>query len=252
MSATLSKPRGKPQCDWVNHIPNDGLIRYRTLLNSDRLLVTSPEALAEVLTTKCYDFRKPKWLVGELKHVLGSGLLLAEGNDHHFQRKILAPAFSFRHIKNLYGVFWDKLHELVNAMTVHLSCKEKEQQITRLACDKLHPSTDVLDIADWANRATLDMIGIAASCFLAILRFQLPDWLVNRLPFRRNKEIQRAVRTIRGVCAELIHQKSKSISDNSNPEHRDILSVTLQNGGFSEEGHLAGCLSGTIRISIGG
>ncbi|OJI86825.1 hypothetical protein ASPTUDRAFT_494986 [Aspergillus tubingensis CBS 134.48] len=30
-----TKPRGKPQCDWVNHIPNDGLIRYRTLLNSD-------------------------------------------------------------------------------------------------------------------------------------------------------------------------------------------------------------------------
>ncbi|XRM39669.1 hypothetical protein ABZX51_003015 [Aspergillus tubingensis] len=122
-----TEPRGKPQCDWVNHIPNDGLIRYRTLLNSDRLLVTSPEALAEVLTTKCYDFRKPKWLVEKDPHT---------------------PAFSFRHIKNLYGVFWDKSHELVNAMTEHLSCKEKEQQITRLACDESPPGTGVLDIAD--------------------------------------------------------------------------------------------------------
>ncbi|GAA83599.1 hypothetical protein AKAW_01714 [Aspergillus luchuensis IFO 4308] len=259
-----TEPRGKPQCDWVNHIPNNGLLRYRTLLNSDRLSVTSPEALAEVLTTKCYDFRKPKWLLGELKQVLGVGLLLAEGDDHRFQRKILAPAFSFRHIKNLYGVFWDKSHDLVNAITEHLSCKEKEQQITRLACDKFHPSTGVLDIADWANRATLDMIGIAgmgrdfgaihdpnadlvrayklifqpskSAMFLAILRFLLPDWLVNRLPFRRNKEIQRAVRTIRGACAELIHQKSGYLSENSNLEHRDILTVALQNGGFSKEG----------------
>ncbi|GLA61254.1 hypothetical protein AtubIFM56815_002615 [Aspergillus tubingensis] len=145
-----TEPRGKPQCDWVNHIPNDGLIRYRTLLNSDRLLVTSPEALAEVLTTKCYDFRKPKWLVGEPKQVLRVGLLLAERDDHRIQRKILTPAFSFRHIniKNLYGVFWDKSHELVNAMTEHLSCKEKEQQITRLACDESPPGTGVLDIAD--------------------------------------------------------------------------------------------------------
>ncbi|PWY76927.1 cytochrome P450 [Aspergillus eucalypticola CBS 122712] len=198
-------------------------------------------ALAEVLTTKCYDFRKP----------CGIGIFLEAGDDHRSKRKALAPAFSLRHIKNLYKVFWDKSHELVNAMTDQLSCKEKEQQNTRLACDESPPSTGVLDIAEWANRATLDMIGIAGmgrdlgqsttrtrtcAIFLAILRLLLSNWLVNRLPLRRNKEIERAVRTIRGVCAELIHQKPKYLSENSNLEHRDILSVALQNGGFSEEG----------------
>ncbi|GLB03571.1 hypothetical protein AtubIFM57258_008810 [Aspergillus tubingensis] len=89
-------------------------------------------------------------------------------------------------------------------MTVHLSCKEKEQQITRLACDKSHPSTGVLDIADWANRATLDMIGIAG--------------------------MGRDFGAIHDSNADLVREYTLQ------PEHRDILSVALQNGGFSEEG----------------
>ncbi|GKZ18501.1 hypothetical protein AbraIFM66951_003381 [Aspergillus brasiliensis] len=238
-----------PQCDWANQIPNNGLIRYRTLLNSDRLLVTSPEALAEVLTTKCYDFKKPKWLANELKQLLGVGVLLAEGDEHRAQRKILAPAFSFRHIKNLYGVFWDKSCEVVTTMTDRLPCTSSESSIVH---------TGVLDIAEWSHRATLDMIGIAgmgqdfgavhnpnadlvrayASVFkpskqdivLAALRLLLPNWLINWLPLRRNEEIRSAVRRIRGVCADLIRQKST----HQRNEHRDILDVALSYGGFSE------------------
>ncbi|PYI12623.1 cytochrome P450 [Aspergillus sclerotiicarbonarius CBS 121057] len=257
-----TEPRGRPQCDWVNSIPNNGLIRYRTLLNSDRLLVTSPEALAEVLTTKCYDFKKPQWLVTELKQVLGVGLLLAEGDEHRAQRKILAPAFSFRHIKNLYGVFWEKSREVVATMTDHLSRRE---QLAAQSTSSSTPvtTTGVVDIAEWANRATLDMIGIAGmgrdfgairdpntdlvraytqvfqpskgAIFLAILRLLLPDWMVNCLPLRRNEEIRNAARTIRGVCAELIRQRSELLRDSSALEHRDILSVALQYGGFSED-----------------
>ncbi|GLA61253.1 hypothetical protein AtubIFM56815_002616 [Aspergillus tubingensis] len=89
--------------------------------------------------------------------------------------------------------------------------------------------------ADLVRAYTLGFQPSKSAIFLAILRLLLLDWLVNRLPFRRNKEIQRAVRTIRGVCAESIHQKSQYLSENSNPEHRDILSVALQNGGFSEK-----------------
>ncbi|GKZ32474.1 hypothetical protein AbraIFM66950_001927 [Aspergillus brasiliensis] len=241
-----------PQCDWANQIPNNGLIRYRTLLNSDRLLVTSPEALAEVLTTKCYDFKKPKWLANELKQLLGVGVLLAEGDEHRAQRKILAPAFSFRHIKNLYGVFWDKSCEVVTTMTDHLPCASESSIV----------HTGVLDIAEWSHRATLDMIGTAgmgqdfgavhnpnadlvrayASVFkpskqdivLAALRRLSPNWLINWLPLRRNKEIRSAVRRIRGVCADLIRQKSEHQRNNRTSQHRDILEVALSYGGFSE------------------
>lgn len=55
---------------------------YTMILNQGRLLVISPQALSEVLTTKSYDFIKPQQLRNGLGRVLGIGILLAEGDEH--------------------------------------------------------------------------------------------------------------------------------------------------------------------------
>lgn len=52
------------------------------LFNRERLLLTSPKALAEVLTTNSYDFVKPSLLREGLAQLLGIGVLLAEGDEH--------------------------------------------------------------------------------------------------------------------------------------------------------------------------
>jgi cytochrome P450 len=60
------------------------------------------------------------------------------------QRKDLMPAFAFRHVKNLYPVFWTKSVELVDAVTSE-------------------SRTSSVDISAWASRAALDIIGVAGS-----------------------------------------------------------------------------------------
>ena len=55
------------------------------------------------------------------------------------------PAFSFRHIKELYPVFWSKAQELVHGIEKEISEAPGSQ----------------IDIADWASRASLDIIGSA-------------------------------------------------------------------------------------------
>ncbi len=52
------------------------------MFNMERLLVTSPKALGEVLTTKSYNFIKPGQLRQGLGRILGIGILLAEGDEH--------------------------------------------------------------------------------------------------------------------------------------------------------------------------
>ena len=76
------EPSGVPHQEWINSIPNDGLIYYTGLLNAERLLITSPQALGEVLTTKSYDFIKPAMVRNGLGRILGTGLILAEGDEH--------------------------------------------------------------------------------------------------------------------------------------------------------------------------
>jgi len=83
-------------------VPNDGLIRYTHILNAERVLLTSPKALAEVLVHKNYEFIKPKMFSQGLGRLLGLGILFAEGDEHKRQRKLLSPAFSYRHIKGTF------------------------------------------------------------------------------------------------------------------------------------------------------
>ena len=82
MPLIAAEPTGAPMLRWVNEIPNDGLIRYMHLFNVDRLLITSPKALGEVLVQRNYDFVKPAMITSGLGRILGIGVLLAEGEEH--------------------------------------------------------------------------------------------------------------------------------------------------------------------------
>lgn len=80
--AIRTEPTGLPQQRWLNKVPNDGLIRYLSIFNEERLLITNPKALMEVLATKNYDFIKPSMVRNGLGRILGYGILLAEGDQH--------------------------------------------------------------------------------------------------------------------------------------------------------------------------
>lgn len=121
------------------------------MFNAEILLPVSPKALAEVLVQRPYEFIKPPGLVTGLGKILGVGVFLAEGEEHKKQRKDLMPAFAFRHIKELYPVFWSKSGELVQALTSH----------SEAGCKDGNKSGTSIDVKDWASRATLDIIGVA-------------------------------------------------------------------------------------------
>lgn len=67
---------------WINEIPNDGLIRFTIAFNAERLLLTSPAVLSEVMVKKVEDWEKPGQLRDSLSIVLGNSLVVAEGDDH--------------------------------------------------------------------------------------------------------------------------------------------------------------------------
>lgn len=251
-------------------MPNNGMIRYLGLLNQERLLLTSPKALAEVLVTKNYDFAKPGMVRYSIGRILGVGVLLAEGDEHKFQRKNLMPAFAFRHTKDLYPVFWNKAREGVQAMTEQIlvdAAKEPASSATqdpeKAASEKTGGAkAAILEVGGWASRITLDIIGVAGlgrdfgaiadptnklfqtynhlfkpsrqARFLATLGLILPAWFVTRLPVRRNEDVQEAAKVIRSVCFDLIREKKEKLARKELTDV-DILSVALESGGFSED-----------------
>ena len=261
-----------PQREWINTIPNDGLIYYTTILNQGRLLITSPQALSEVLTTKSYDFIKPEQLRNGLGRVLGIGILLAEGDEHkvgsiasladpadilrQVQRKNLMPAFAYRHIKDLYPIFWEKSTKLVDGL---MSAARKEGKESVESID----DAAIVEIAGWSSRATLDIIGTAGmghefdsldnpdtkinvtyrnvfsptrqQRIMALLGLFLPQWFLRALPVAHNNKIVESSNTIKEVCRELIRKKQEKLDEKEKRVDADILSIALESGGFTEE-----------------
>ena len=73
---------------WTNTVPNQGIIRYLDFFNLERLAIVGPDALADVLTHKCYDFEKPPQLRKGISRILGMGLFLAEGEVHKVSQHV--------------------------------------------------------------------------------------------------------------------------------------------------------------------
>ena len=246
-----------PIKEWSETIQNDGLIRYLDFFNGERLVLTKTNTLAEVLVHKTYEFIKPPQLVSGLGRILGIGVFLAEGQEHKTQRKNLMPAFAFRHIKQLYPLFWAKSKELVDILALESVPLSDDGAITTTGQGK----AKAIDVNDWCSRATLDIIGVAGlgrdfhalddtsnellktyrqlftlgrtSRILAMLGFILPPWLVRNLPLKRNDLVQRSSDTIKCICRELIENAKEDLKEEKTREN--ILSIALKSGGFTED-----------------
>ncbi|KAH7319192.1 putative P450 monooxygenase [Rhexocercosporidium sp. MPI-PUGE-AT-0058] len=256
-SVLLKSPNGNLFLKLITEIPNEGLIRFPGLFNSDHLLLTGPSSLGEVLVHKSYDFEKPKELVKFLRIILGDGLILVEGDVHKFQRKHVSPAFSFRHIKELIPVFWQKAWD----MTGRVAAEIHENPDPLVGETSKHQS-GVVEINHWANKVTMDIIGVAglgrdfnslfnaddplvktyeeileptkekALYFGANMIFS--PRLVARLPWKLNQRLSGTMDTLRGVCRQLLQDKKNLMKTNKEQEV-NILSLLLKSNSFDDE-----------------
>lgn len=255
-----TEPTGIPMRGWIATVPNDGVMRYLGIGNQERVLVTGPKALSEVLVTKNYHFEKPAMMRYSIGRLLGVGVLLAEGDEHKVQRKNLMPAFAFRHVKDLYPVFWGKTREVVQAMTKAVLADAAKQP--NLPDPENAHNTAVVEVGNWASRVTLDIIGLAGlghdfgaienedselnqtyrqvfqpskqQRAMALLGQIIPPWFLVALPIKHNDKINGASQYIRAVCRDLIGEKKQKLAEKKQADH-DILAVALESGGFTDE-----------------
>lgn len=226
------------------------------------MLITSAKGLGELLTTKSYDFRKPKQITGGIGRILGIGLLLAEDDVHKAQRKNLMPAFAFRHVKDLYPIFWRKSKESVLAISKQIERDAGKPKPSDIEKGSIAADQAVIEVGQHSSRATLDIIGVAGlgqdfcaiadpetelykiysvvfrpsrqAQVLGLLNLYIPSWIVRNLPIKRNGEVEAAAKVIRKTCRELIRTKEEKLEKKQLTDV-DILSVALESGGFTED-----------------
>jgi len=127
----------------------------------EMVMVCTPAALKELLVTRCYEFEKPRPLLRLALQFFGPGMPFVEGDTHKHQRKMMAPAFSFKHIKDLYPTFWEMSREITNILTAEVKKNAGLAHTTNGVSYQVAPDQGVLEIVTWWKRITLDIMGVA-------------------------------------------------------------------------------------------
>ncbi|KAL2840673.1 cytochrome P450 [Aspergillus pseudoustus] len=243
-----TKPLGSTYLKWLTTVSNDGLITYRSILNQDRILLTCPKAIAEVLVSNTYAYTKHPNEISVIRRFLGNGLTISEGAEHRFQRKVMTAIYAVRNIRAFYEVFWKKGVELVKAL------EETTTGSLTGGCE--------VEISQWANRATIDIIGLAAlgkdfSCldgaksdlfetyqeiftwapekdvFMALNRI-LPKGFAQWLPWKVNERIDATSATLRDICRGLVRERIDKVRK-SDGKGDDLIGRMIGMGGWEVE-----------------
>ncbi|KAI1155446.1 cytochrome P450 [Nemania diffusa] len=242
----IDRPPGALFIDLIKRYPGQDMINLSAF--DQQILVTTPRVLADLLVHKAYDFTKPQRVTSILQMILGDGLVMVEGDQHKLLRKHSVPAFSFRHIKELYPMMWEK---------------------SVLMCDKLEKALEageggdarITDISSWMSRVTLDIIGVAGvgrefgtlkevedpllDIYLKILQPTLENLIfatgailfgvrfMSFLPWKIPGMFKDLTDELRDICMSIVQERKIAIF-NSKDDHFDLLSLLIKSGNFSD------------------
>ncbi|KAI9670653.1 MAG: hypothetical protein M1831_005873 [Alyxoria varia] len=255
--ATIAISRLGVFSEWMQEIPNEGLVHFRSLLHHrSLLLLTTPEVLFEVLNTRAYDFQKTSLDRQFLSQITGEGLIVVEGKEHNIQRRSVMPAFQGGHIKGLVPTFWEKATILADVLAADMSVENTAISGAR---------TGTIDIGQFAPRITLDIIGKAAlgrdfdtihnsddelarlyglitdpannphKVLHFLVNACLPPWLSRSLPWKFNRDGHMAKDKLRVLYRQMVADKKATLAEKSVDEN-DILSILIKSGNFSDDG----------------
>ncbi|KAF5667213.1 cytochrome P-450 monooxygenase [Fusarium heterosporum] len=238
------KAAGDLFLELAEQYPGEDLIMLNSLRS--HVCIMNPQLLADLLVHNCYDFTKPKRISSFLRHILGDGLIIVEGEPHKFLRKNTTPAFHFRHIKELYPMMWEKGETLARAMKQ----------------DTKDSRSSVVELNGWASKVTLDIIGIAGlgrrfdavekkkdplagvyeqllepnreKLIFSMLALAVGLPLVRLIPWRMNKVFNNLTGSLNELCYPMIKEKKTAILEKGD-DHFDVLSLLIKTNSFSDE-----------------
>ena len=252
----ISNEVGVPNREW--HLKHGPIIRFFFPFGEERLSVADDEAINHMCIKNPYNFPKPDYARQWMVRVLGEGVLLAEGDAHKQQRKALSPGFSTQSIRVLTPIFWRK-----SLLLSKLWEQDMLAQKTR---------TKTIEILEWLNRATLDIIGEAgfgsdldslqhpetpireayrlvfAFDFTSHLLMGLTTWIpqIKYLPAKVNRDILESRNIIISKANDIVRQKHQK----THASDKDIIALIVKDNMKMEAAGEASLSFNTMRDQV--
>lgn len=247
---------GVPNREW--HLKHGPIVRYFFPFGAQRLSIADDEALNHMCIKNPYNYPKPdrakQWMV----RILGEGVLLAEGDPHKQQRKALSPGFSTQSIKALTPIFWRK-----SLLLSKLWRQDMLVEKTR---------TKTIEILEWLNRTTLDIIGEAGfgtdldslehpetpireayrQCFAFDINSRILMGLAafipqtKYIPAKMNRDLLQSRNIIRSKANDIVRQKHQK----THAKDKDIIALIVKDNMKMEAAGEASLTFNTMRDQV--
>ncbi|KAI0337211.1 cytochrome P450 [Trametopsis cervina] len=218
-----------------------------------RLFTLDPKAINHILQNSTL-YEKPEPSRRLISNLIGVGMLSAEGVTHKRQRRVAMAAFSIQTIRALVPLAFSK----------GLTLKDKWAHVIRADGGE----KSVIDVCDWASRATFDMIGSAGfdyefnaiqggddellrayvDMFDAVLsKNKRPFWrtialywpILDRIfPDETTRFTAKCRAVIDRIAGDLIQEKKRKIAEaeekGQNYQGKDLLTLLLKSNSSTE------------------
>ncbi|KAI8379559.1 cytochrome P450 [Radiomyces spectabilis] len=191
------------------------IFRYRILGYEPHIVITDPKLVKQILGKKHDIFVKASDARTELARRLGYGLIVAEGDVHRQQRKMLNPAFSVQAMRQIFPLMAQSILELRNKW---LGKVGSDKTMTIDALEAFHSMTlDVIARAGFGQdfQCVDDKRGDRFVQAYEALHVLEPPWLVqvcflypwfHHVPMKNTKKIKHTLTTIQEETMAMVEE----------------------------------------------
>lgn len=203
------------------------------------ILFNDPEYARLILVEYADDFNKGEYMHNAFRPAIGNGLFISEGAVHRQQRKLMAPSFQPRHIKN-YADAMVNYSERIQQTWHEGEMIDVAKEMTHLAMSIIGKVLFDVDVFTES-----DELGGAMTAVLAHISHVLSNLysLPLNWPTKHNRQTQQAITTLRNRMRQMIEERQTS-----DVERDDFLSILLrardeEGNQMSEEQAIDECLT---------
>ncbi|KAL4242978.1 Cytochrome P450 superfamily protein [Abortiporus biennis] len=207
------------------------VVRVKGFAYYDRLVTIDPKALNHILVHSA-DYPKPDMTRRIVANLFGEGLLVAEGEVHRRQRRLLNPAFGPVQIRELTDIF---VHKSLQLRDIWMSSLPGHGGPTRINVHGgLTPATlDIIGLAGFdhdfnalnptgkpseLSQALTNLMAVnTGMTVLGILENTIFPFL-SYLPTKRNRMRNQALNDMKRISREIVEEKKAAILKRSKAE----------------------------------
>ncbi len=204
---------------WEKMIKNYGEIAFMSAAGLKIYVISNPKHIKYVFSENASNYRK-SFLYNEIKHILGSGLLVNEGESWKRARRIVQPVFKKSNIASLVPIILESADESIQSIDSfngkEFDVSDEMMKLTFQIAGRSFFGVNTISLSKQMNEALSASLEEVVDRIRSIIKIPLS------IPTKRNRRLNWAINELDRIIYSMLNDRK-----NSKTESDDLLSKII-------------------------